>query len=80
MIIPTSDLPIECKLRKTREQILKTTEDVVGYAKAQGLKVELLAEDATRSDFEYLTKVFQVATEAGVDRVVPCDTVGILNT
>jgi D-citramalate synthase len=78
MIIPTSDLHIECKLRKTREQILKTTEEVVGYAKAQGLKVELLAEDATRSDFGYLTKVFQVATEAGVDRVVPCDTVGIL--
>jgi len=43
MIIPTSDLHIESKLRKTREQILKTTEDVVGYAKAQGLKVELLA-------------------------------------
>ncbi|TFH21597.1 2-isopropylmalate synthase [Candidatus Bathyarchaeota archaeon] len=78
MIIPTSDLHIECKLRKTREQILKTTEEIVGYAKAQGLKVELLAEDATRSDFEYLTKVFQVAAEVGVDRVVPCDTVGIL--
>jgi D-citramalate synthase len=78
MIIPTSDLHIECKLRKTREQILKTTKEVVSYAKAQGLTVELLAEDATRSDFEYLTKVFQVAAEAGVDRVVPCDTVGIL--
>ncbi len=78
MIIPTSDLHIECKLRKNREQILKTTEEIVDYAKAHGLKVELLAEDATRSDFEYLTKVFQVATEVGVDRVVPCDTVGIL--
>jgi (R)-citramalate synthase len=78
MIIPTSDLHIECKLHKTRDQILKTTEEVVGYAKAHGLKVELLAEDATRSDFDYLTKVFQVATEVGVDRVVPCDTVGIL--
>jgi D-citramalate synthase len=78
MIIPTSDLHIECKLRKNREQILKITEEVVDYAKAHGLKVELLAEDATRSDFEYLTKVFQVATEVGVYRVVPCDTVGIL--
>ena len=29
MIIPTSDLHIECKLRKTREQVLKTTEDCV---------------------------------------------------
>ena len=78
MIIPTSDLHIECKLHKTREQILKTTQDLVEYAKDHGLTVELLAEDATRSDFAYLTKVFQTAIDAGVDRVVPCDTVGIL--
>ena len=78
MIIPTSDLHIECKLRKTREQILKTTQDIVLYAKKHGLSVELLAEDATRSDLEYLTQVFLTAVDAGVDRVVPCDTVGIL--
>ena len=78
MIIPTSDLHIEVKLRKTREQILATTHEVVSYAKAHGLAVELLAEDATRSDFDYLTKVFLTAVDAGVDRVVPCDTVGIL--
>ena len=78
MIIPTSDLHIECKLRKTREQVLKATQECVQYAKDHGLKVELLAEDATRSDFDYLTKVFQTAVDAGVDRVIPCDTVGIL--
>jgi (R)-citramalate synthase len=78
MIIPTSDLHIECKLRKTREQILKSTEESVRYAKEHGLLVEFLAEDATRSDFDYLVKVFLTATDAGVDRVVPCDTVGIL--
>ncbi len=78
MIIPTSDLHIECKLHKTREQILKSTDECVGYAKRHGLVVELLAEDATRSDFDYLTKVFQTAVDAGVDRVIPCDTVGIL--
>ncbi len=78
MIIPTSDLHIECKLRKTREQILKSTEECVRYAKDHGLVVELLAEDATRSDFDYLTKIFLTAVDAGVDRVIPCDTVGIL--
>ena len=78
MIIPTSDLHIECKLRKTREQILKSTEECVTYAKDHGLFVELLAEDATRSDFDYLTNVFLTAVNAGVDRVIPCDTVGIL--
>ena len=33
MIIPTSDLHIECKLHKTREQILKSTDECVDYAK-----------------------------------------------
>ena len=78
MIIPTSDLHIECKLRKTRDQILKTIAECVSYAKAHGLKVEFLAEDATRSDFEYLTQAFITAQDAGVDRITPCDTVGIL--
>jgi D-citramalate synthase len=78
MIIPTSYLHIESKLHKTREDILKLTEDCVGYAKDHGLAVEFLAEDSTRSDFDYLAKVFLTAVDAGVDRVVPCDTVGIL--
>jgi D-citramalate synthase len=79
MIIPTSDLHIEQKLHKTRDQILSVTEDCVTYAKAHGLKVDLLAEDATRSDFGYLLKVFQTAQDCGADRVTPCDTVGMLS-
>jgi D-citramalate synthase len=78
MIVPTSDLHIECKLHKTRDDILNTTKDLVQYAKDHGLTVEYLAEDATRSDFDYLTKVLQTAEEAGADRIIPCDTVGIL--
>jgi D-citramalate synthase len=79
IIIPTSDLHIEQKLHKTRSQILELTEDCVTYAKSHGLKVDLLAEDATRSDFDYLLQVFQTAADCGVDRVTPCDTVGILS-
>ena len=58
MIIPTSDLHIECKLRKTRQQMLKVTDECVRYAKDHGLIVEFLAEDATRSDFDFLTETF----------------------
>jgi D-citramalate synthase len=79
LIIPTSDLHIEQKLHKTRDQVLKLTEDCITYAKSHGLKVDLLAEDATRSDFDYLLKVFQIAETCGVDRVTPCDTVGVLS-
>ena len=78
LIIPVSDLHIEAKLKKTREQVLQITADMVKYAKDSGLIVELSAEDATRADFEYLKKVFSTGIEAGADRVVACDTVGIL--
>jgi len=78
MIVPTSDLHIECKLRKNRSQVLKITRECVEYAKSHGLIVEFLAEDATRSNFEYLTEVCQITELAKVDRIILCDTVGIL--
>jgi len=78
LIIPVSDLHIKAKLRKTREQVLEITRSMVKYAKDCGLVVELSAEDATRADFEYLKKVFSTGIEAGADRVVACDTVGVL--
>jgi (R)-citramalate synthase len=78
LIIPTSDLHIEWKLKKTREQVLEITDDCVKYAKAHGLIVELSAEDATRSDVDFLKKVFKTGIAAGADRVVACDTVGVL--
>jgi len=78
LIIPVSDLHIKEKLRKTREQMLVITSNMVKYAKDCGLIVELSAEDSTRADFEFLKKVFATGIEAGADRVVACDTVGVL--
>jgi len=78
LIIPVSDLHIKAKLKKTREQVLQITRDMVKHAKDCGLIVELSAEDATRADFDYLKKVFSTGIKAGADRVVACDTVGVL--
>ena len=78
LIIPVSDLHIEEKLRKTRAQVLEITRDMVLYAKDCSLVVELSAEDATRADFHFLKEVFSTGVEAGADRVVACDTVGVL--
>ncbi len=78
IIIPTSDLHIQKKLDKTREQVLEITTDVVTYAKSRGVKVEICLEDGSRTEFDYLKQVIQRAIEAGVDRVTPCDTVGTL--
>jgi D-citramalate synthase len=78
LIIPVSDLHIEFKLKKTRGQVLQITRGMVKHAKGCGLIVELSAEDATRADVEYLKTFFKTGIEAGADRVVACDTVGVL--
>jgi D-citramalate synthase len=78
LVIPSSDLHLEYKLKKTREEVLKITADTTQYAKDHGLAVELSAEDATRSDLEFLTKMLRAGVSAGADRLCPCDTVGVL--
>ena len=78
LVIPSSDLHLKYKLKKNREQVLEITTDVTQYAKDHGLTVELSAEDATRSDLDFLTKMFKAGVAAGADRLCPCDTVGVL--
>jgi D-citramalate synthase len=78
LVIPSSDLHLKYKLKKTREEILEITADTTQYAKDHGLKVELSAEDATRSDLDFLTRMFKAGVAAGADRLCPCDTVGVL--
>lgn len=78
LVIPTSSLHVEAKLKKTYADILRMTEDCVVYAKDHGLTVELSAEDATRSDLSFLKKMLGEGVSAGADRVCACDTVGVL--
>ncbi|MFQ6085923.1 MAG: 2-isopropylmalate synthase [Candidatus Bathyarchaeia archaeon] len=78
LVIPTSDIHLRYKLRKKRADILKVTEKCVRYAKDHGLIVELLAEDATRTDFDFLSEMFEMGVSSGADRICPCDTVGTL--
>jgi len=78
LVIPSSDLHIQHKLKKSRDEILKMTAESVKYAKDSGLIVELGPEDATRADMDFLKRMISEGTSAGADRVTPCDTVGIL--
>ncbi len=78
LVIPTSDIHLRYKLKKSREEILKITKESVKYAKDLGLTVELSAEDATRTELDYLIEVFETGASVGVDKVCPCDTVGIM--
>src|SRR5215203_4204190 len=74
--IATSDIHLQYKLKMSREQVLDKAIFAVEYAKKHGLKVEFSAEDATRSDRQFLNQVFKAVAEAGVDRIDIPDTVG----
>ncbi len=74
--IATSDIHIEHKLRMTREQVLENADKAVKLAKKLIGRVEFSAEDATRSDWDYLVQVTAVAIAAGADVINLPDTVG----
>ncbi len=78
LVVPTSDLHIEHKLRKTREEVKQFAVKSTEYAVDHGLLVELSAEDSTRSDFDFLNQVFREGINAGAERICACDTVGML--
>ncbi|MEX2722175.1 MAG: 2-isopropylmalate synthase, partial [Candidatus Wukongarchaeota archaeon] len=75
--IATSALHMEKKLKMTPEEVIEHAVSGVEYVKDHGLKSEFSAEDATRSDIEFLKKVFASAVEAGADVVDIPDTVGV---
>ena len=74
--IATSDIHLKYKLKLTRDQALAKAIEAVEYGKSLGLQVEFSAEDATRTDREFLKKVFKEVADAGADRIDIPDTVG----
>jgi len=76
--ISTSDIHIKHKLHKTREWVLEQMTNAVHYAKKEGMYISVNAEDASRSEMDFLVEFAKAAKEAGADRLRYCDTVGIL--
>jgi 2-isopropylmalate synthase len=74
--LATSDIHMQYKLNMTRDQVLKTTSESVKYAKSLTDSIEFSAEDASRSDRDFLCKVFEAAIEAGATTINIPDTVG----
>ena len=74
--LATSDIHLTHKLRMTRQQVIDTVAEMVGYASARCQDVEFSPEDAGRSDREFLHQVLAVAIEAGATTLNIPDTVG----
>lgn len=74
--IATSDIHIQAKFKKTREEVLAMAVHHVQFAKSLCQDVEFSAEDAGRTDPEFLFKVIEAVIEAGATTVNIPDTVG----
>jgi 2-isopropylmalate synthase len=74
--VATSDIHLEHKLKKSRAEVIAMTRAAVRQARNHTDEVEFSAEDATRSDVDYLCEVLDVAVEAGASILNIPDTVG----
>lgn len=74
--LATSPIHMERKLRKTPEQVLEMAVEAVKYARKFVPDVEFYAEDAFRSDREFLRRIFTAVIKAGATVINIPDTVG----
>jgi 2-isopropylmalate synthase len=76
LFLATSDLHLQAKLRITRDQCLERAVAAVTRARDFTDDVQFSAEDATRSDFEFLCQVIEQVIAAGATTINLPDTVG----
>ncbi len=74
--IATSDIHLKYKLRKSRGEVLELAVEAVKHAKRYTPYVEFSAEDATRSDWDYLAQVIAAVIRVGATTINIPDTVG----
>jgi 2-isopropylmalate synthase len=76
VFIATSDIHMMHKLKLTKEQVYDRAVSAVDYLKGHGVSVEFSAEDATRTDPDFLSQVFEGVAHAGAKYLDIPDTVG----
>jgi len=72
---PTSDLKLKA-YGLSREEVLRRMEEAVSFASQNGITVAFFAVDGTRTDLEFLKKIYLTVLEAGAKEIVVVDTIG----
>ena len=76
--IGTSDIHLDHKMHIARSDAVNIAQKAIEYAKDHGLFVAFSAEDATRTDIEFLKRIYGIAQECKADRVHIADTTGAI--
>ena len=74
--IATSDIHMKYKLKMSREEVIREAVESIKYARSLCDSVEFSTEDGTRSDRDFLCRVFEAAIAAGATTINLPDTVG----
>jgi methanogen homocitrate synthase len=78
IFIPTSELHVRLKFKKTRQEVLDDALKMIDFACDHGVQVRFAAEDASRTDLAFLKEVYCRAAEHGAVLLSFADTVGCL--
>ncbi len=73
--ISTSDIHIKKKYHKNKTWVVNKLKEIIRTAKKNDLNFIVAAEDATRTDLEFLLKIMHIAQKKGAERFRICDTV-----
>lgn len=76
VFIATSPIHMQYKLLKTPDEVVETAVEMVSYAKKKFTHVEWSAEDASRSDLDFLVQIITKVIDAGATVINLPDTVG----
>jgi len=79
LFIATSDIHLKSKLQMSREEVIEEIQKQVSYAKEHYSTILFSAEDATRSDLDFLIRANLTAIESGATRINIPDTVGTIS-
>lgn len=77
VFIPTSEVQRVHTIKKSPEEVLAITREIVSYVRDHCELCMFSAMDATRTDTDYLIEVFRAAAEAGATIINVPDTVGV---
>jgi isopropylmalate/homocitrate/citramalate synthase len=78
IFVAASNVHLKFKLRMSQPEVLAASLQSVRRAKEAGLHVAFVTEDTVRAPFEFVEELYRAVQEAGADRLVVADTVGIM--
>lgn len=78
VFVAASEVHLRYKLKMSQDEVVSASVRSIRQAKEAGLHVAFVTEDTVRAPMDFVERLYRAATEAGADRLVVSDTVGIM--